>query len=210
MDDPRSRIEHTVLGPETTPADVRRVLEEAAEYGLRACVPPSYVTLATEYAPDVPLTTVVGFPNGTHTTETKLREAECAHAEGADELDMVARVGRLRAGEDDAVARDIEAVAGATPLPTKVIVEAPLLSAAEKHRAGEIAADAGVEYLKTATGFSGGGATVADVELLSEYRPVKASGGIGSWAAAQAMFEAGATRIGASSGVTIAREYRAR
>lgn len=208
MDDPLSRIEHTVLGPETTPADVRRVLEEAAEYGLRACVPPSYVSLATEHAPGVPLTTVVGFPHGTHATETKVREAEHAHAEGAAELDVVCPVGRLQAGDDDAVARDVEAVVGATPLPTKVIVEAPLLSDAEKRRAGRIAADAGADYLKTATGFAGGGATVADVRLLAEHLPVKASGGIGSWTDAKRMFDAGAARIGASSGATIAREYR--
>ncbi len=207
MNDPLSRIEHTVLGPETTPADVRRVLDEAGEYGLRACVPPSYVSLATEHAPDMGLATVVGFPNGTHTTETKVREAERAYREGADELDMVARIGRLRAGDDETVARDIAAVVEATPLPTKVIVEAPLLSEGEKRRAGEIVSDAGADYLKTATGFSGGGATVADVELLSEYRPVKASGGIGSWERAQAMFEAGATRIGASGGAAIAQGY---
>ena len=210
MNNPLSRIEHTILGPETTPADVRRVLDEAAAYGLRACVPPSYVSLATEHAPDVELATVVGFPHGTHATETKVREAKRAHTDGADELDMVARIGRLEAGDGETVARDVEAVVGATPLPTKVIVEAPLLSGAEKRRAGEIAADAGADYLKTATGFSGGGATVADVELLSEYRPVKASGGIGSWEAARTMFEAGATRIGASSGVTIAEEYSKR
>jgi deoxyribose-phosphate aldolase len=206
-DDPRSRIEHTVLGPETTPADVRRVLEEAVEYGLRACVPPSYVSLAAEHAPGVELATVVGFPHGTHAVETKVREAERAHAEGADELDMVARIGRLQAGEDGIVARDIEAVVEATPLPTKVIVETPLLSEGEKRRAAAVVADADADYLKTATGFSGGGATVADVELLSEYRPVKASGGIGSWEAARTIFEAGATRIGASSGATIAEEY---
>ncbi len=210
MNDPLSRIEHTVLGPETTPTDVRRVLDETTEYGLRACVPPSYVALATRHAPGVELATVVGFPNGTHTTETKVREAEHAHAEGADELDMVARIGRLQAGDDKIVAHDIAAVVGATPLPTKVIVETPLLSEAKKHRAGEIVADAGAAYLKTATGFAGGGATAADVELLSEYRPVKASGGVGSWEAARAMFEAGADRIGASSGVTIAREYSKR
>jgi deoxyribose-phosphate aldolase len=207
MDDPLSRIEHTILGPETTPTGVRRVLDEAAEYGLRACVPASYVALAAEHAPDVPLTTVVGFPHGTHATETKVTEAKRAHREGADELDIVARIGRLRAGEDDIVARDIEAVVGATPLPTKVIVEAPLLTGAEKRRAGRIAADAGADVLKTATGFSGGGATVADVERLSAYLPVKASGGIGSWEAARTMFDAGATRIGASGGVTIAEEY---
>ncbi|MFB6228693.1 MAG: deoxyribose-phosphate aldolase [Halobacteriales archaeon] len=210
MNDPLSRIEHTILGPRTTPADVRRVLDEAAEHGLRACVPPSYVSLAAEHAPDVELATVVGFPHGTHTTETKIREAERAYTEGADELDMVARIGRLQAGEDGIVARDIEGVVGATPLPTKVIVETPLLSDAEKRRAAEVAADAGADYLKTATGFSGGGATVADVDLLSAYCPVKASGGIGSWEATRAMFEAGAARIGASSGVTIAREYSER
>ncbi len=206
-DDPLSRIEHTVLGPETTPADVRRVLEEADEYGLRACVPPSYVSLATEHAPGVELATVVGFPHGTHATETKVREAERAHAEGADELDTVLRIGRLRGGDDGVVARDVEAVVEATPLPTKVIVEAPLLSEAEKRRAGRLVADAGADFLKTATGYNGG-ATVADVELLGEYLPVKASGGVGSRATARAMFDAGAARIGASSGAAIAREYR--
>jgi deoxyribose-phosphate aldolase len=208
MEDPLSRVEHTVLGPETAPADVRRVLEEAVEYGLRACVPPSYVSLAAEHAPGVELATVVGFPHGTHATETKVREAERANAEGADELDTVLRIGRLRAGDDVVVARDVEAVVDATPLPTKVIVEAPLLSEAEKRRAGRLVADAGADFLKTATGFAGGGATVADVELLSAYLPVKASGGVGSWATARAMFDAGATRIGASSGAAIAREYR--
>jgi deoxyribose-phosphate aldolase len=207
MNDPLSRIEHTVLGPATTPADVRRTLEEAAEYGLRACVPPGYVSLATEHAPDVVLTTVVGFPHGTHTTGTKVHEAERAFRDGADELDMVTRVGRLQAGDDDAVARDIEAVAGATPLPTKAIVEAPLLDAPATRRTGRIAAGAGADYLKTATGYNGG-ATVADVELLGEHLPVKASGGIGSWERARTMFEAGVARIGASSGAAIAREYR--
>lgn len=208
IDDPLSRIEHTVLGPETTPADVRRTLDEAREFGLRACVPPNYVGLATEYAPGVPLTTVVSFPHGTAATGTKVHEAERAFEDGADELDVVPHVGRLKAGDDDVVARDIEAVVEATPLPTKVIVETPLLSEAETHRVGRIAADAGADYLKTATGFSGGGATVADVKCLAEYAPVKASGGIGSWREARTMFEAGAARIGASSGATIAREYR--
>jgi deoxyribose-phosphate aldolase len=208
MDDPLSRIEHTILGPETTPADVRRTLDEAAEYGLRACVPPNYVPLGSEHAPDVSLTTVVGFPHGTHATATKVREAERAHEEGADELDMVLSIGRLQAGDDGAVTSDVEAVVEATPLPTKVIVEAPLLTAREMRRAGTIAAGAGADYLKTATGFSGGGATVPDVQLLSEYLPVKASGGIGSWEAARAMFDAGTARIGASSGAVIAREYR--
>lgn len=203
------RIEHTVLGPETTPDDVIAVLDAAIEYGMRACVPPCYLELASGYAPTVPLATVVGFPHGQHATETKCREANLARDAGADELDLVANVGRLRAGEDDAVQAEIAEVVAAVDLPVKVIVEAPLLSDEELHRAAECARDADADYLKTATGFSGGGATVEDVELLGEYLPVKASGGIGSWEDALAMFGAGAERIGASSGDVIAREFLA-
>jgi deoxyribose-phosphate aldolase len=201
------RIEHTVLGPETTPDDVITVLDAAIEYGLRACIPPCYVDLADSYAPTVPLSTVVGFPHGQHTTETKVAEAEDAWEAGADELDMVINVGRLRAGEDDAVTDDIEEVVAAVPVPVKVIVETPLLTEEEKRRAAECALEADADYLKTATGFSEGGATVPDVELLAEYLPVKASGGVGSWTEMESMLDAGAERIGASSGDVIAREY---
>ncbi|ELZ28162.1 deoxyribose-phosphate aldolase [Halosimplex carlsbadense 2-9-1] len=201
------RIEHTVLGPETTPDDVIGVLDAAIEYGLRACIPPCYLELADGYAPTVPLSTVVGFPHGQHTTATKVEEAEDAWEAGADELDMVINVGRLRADEDGTVTNEIEEVVAAVPVPVKVIVETPLLSDAEKRRAAECALAADADYLKTATGFSDGGATVPDVELLAEYLPVKASGGIGSWAEMEAMLDAGAERIGASSGDTIAREF---
>ena len=200
------RIEHTVLGPTTGWADVRQVLDAAGEHGLRACIPPCYVPEADEYA-DVPITTVLDFPHGQGATEAVAAEASQAWDDGADELDVVCNVGRLKAGEDDVVEEGIAEVVAAVPLPVKVIVEAPLLTDEEKHRIGEIVVDAGAEFLKTATGFSEGGATVADVELLSQYRPVKASGGIGSWERAAAMFEAGAERIGASSGDAIAREY---
>lgn len=208
MDVP-GRIEHTVLGPETTPADVERCLDEAIEHGMRACVPPCYVALAAEYAPSVPLSTVVGFPHGQHTSDTKRREADALVAAGADELDMVCNVGLLRAGDDDAVTTDIAEVVASTTAPVKVIVEASLLSEEEKHRVGSAAAEADAAYLKTSTGFAGGGATVEDVALLSTYLPVKASGGVGSWAEAAAMFEAGAERIGTSSGAKIVEEYRA-
>jgi len=201
------RIEHTVLGPETTPDDVIAVLDVAIEYGLRACIPPCYLELADGYAPTVPLATVVGFPHGQNTTSAKCDEAADAWDAGADEIDMVLNVGRLRAGEDGAVREEIEEVVAAVPIPVKVIVETPLLSEAEKRRAAELVADADADFLKTATGFSDGGATVPDVELLAEYLPVKASGGIGSWADAKAMFDAGAERIGASSGDAIAREF---
>jgi deoxyribose-phosphate aldolase len=208
MDDVPERIEHTVLGPETTPAAVETVMDEAAEHGMRACVPPCYVSLATEYAPEVGLSTVVGFPHGQHTSETKCQETRELAAAGADELDLVCNVGLLRAGEDERFEADIAEVVASTTLPVKVIVEAPLLSTEELHRAAEATVEADADFLKTATGFSGGGATVEDVELLSEYLPVKASGGIGSWEEAKAMFDAGAERIGASSGVDIVTEYR--
>ncbi|QGN06231.1 deoxyribose-phosphate aldolase [Halorhabdus sp. CBA1104] len=207
MDDVPSRIEHTVLGPETTPDDVRTLLDEASEYGLRACIPPCYLEMASEYTPEVELATVIGFPHGNNTPEVKAQEAVDAVEAGADELDMVVNVGRLKAGEDDAVQEDIEAVVAATTQPVKVIIETPLLTDEEKHRASQLVAEAGADFLKTATGFGGGGATVPDVELMSEYLPVKASGGVGSWADAEAMFEAGADRIGASSGDKIAQEY---
>lgn len=205
-----SRIEHTVLGPETTPEDVRRVLDEATEYGMAACVPPCYVSLASEYAPNVYFSSVVGFPHGQHLTESKCHEAGRLERAGADELDMVANVGLLKAGEDDAFRIDIEEVVAGTTAPVKVIVETPLLSESEMHRAAQAAAEADAAFLKTATGFSDGGATVEAVELLSTYLPVKASGGIGTWEQANAMFEAGAVRIGASSGVEIVEGYRQR
>jgi deoxyribose-phosphate aldolase len=198
-----ARIDHTVLGPATTPADVRRVVDEAAEYGMNACVPPCYVEEASRRAPDVTLATVVGFPHGHHITSVKCAEAHEAWDDGADEIDMVLNVGRLKAGDDDVVRADVANVVAEVPVPVKVIVETALLTDAEKRRAGEIVADADADFLKTSTGFADGGATVADVELLAEHLPVKASGGVGSYEEAMAMFEAGATRIGASSGVAI-------
>ncbi len=196
-------IDHTVLGPETTPADVRRVLDEAAEYGMNACIPPYAVEMAAEYAPDVTLATVVGFPHGQHAPAAKRTEGVGAWQDGADELDAVINVGQLRAGADDAIEAELADLVASVPIPVKVIVEAPLLTDAEKRRACEAAAAADATMVKTATGFGGGGATVDDVALMSEYLPVKASGGVGSYDDATAMLEAGAERIGASSGVAI-------
>jgi len=198
-----ARIDHTVLGPETTMADVEAVLDDAAEWGMNACIPPCYVAEASEYAPDVLLATVVGFPHGQHTTTAKREEAVDAWQAGADELDMVINVGRLKAGDDELVTEDISEVVAAVPVPVKVIIETALLTEEEKHRACEAAAEADAAFVKTATGFADGGATVEDVELMAEYLPVKASGGVGSYDEAVAMFEAGAERIGASSGVDI-------
>ena len=209
MSDFADRVEHTVLGPTTTWADVRGVLDDALQYGTRACIPPSYVADAVEYAPTVEVTTVVGFPHGQQATAVKVAEARQAWEDGAAELDVVAHLGHLLDGDDEAVKADLAEVVAAVPVPVKVIVEAPLLDEADLRRVCQAAADADAAYVKTATGFSDGGATVADVEVMAEYLPVKASGGVGSWAEAEALLEAGADRIGASSGVTLVEEYRA-
>lgn len=205
MDHVPGRIEHTVLGPTTTPAAVRACLEAADDYGMRACLPSWALPIAADYA--VPTATVIDFPHGQGATDSVATAARDACDAGADELDLVTNVGLLRAGEDDAVHDHIAEIVAAVSVPVKVIVEAPLLVDEELDRVGAIAADAGAAYLKTATGFAEGGAAVHDVEVLSQYLPVKASGGIGSWAEAEAMFEAGAERIGASSGDTIVKEY---
>ncbi|WP_158055706.1 deoxyribose-phosphate aldolase [Halorussus halophilus] len=201
-------IDHTVLGPETTFADVQQVLDDADEYGLNACIPPCYVAEAAEYTPDVTLATVIGFPHGQHATAAKREEAAIAYEDGADELDMVINVGRLKAGETEAVRQDIEEVVAAVPIPVKVIIETALLTDEEKHDACQAAKDADAAFVKTSTGFAESGAKVEDVELMSEYLPVKASGGVGNYEQARAMFDAGAERIGASSGVEIVEDFR--
>ena len=203
------RIDHTTLGPTTSLADVERVLDEAASYGMNACIPPCYLPEAATHAPGVTLATVIGFPHGTHTTAAKYGEAVDAWQTGADEVDMVLNVGRLKGGDDEGVREDIEEVVAAVPIPVKVIIETPLLTDAEKHRACEAAAAAGADFVKTATGFADGGATVDDVELMAAYLPVKASGGIGTYDEAKAMLEAGAERIGASAGVELVEGFPA-
>ena len=204
-----ARIDHTVLGPETTFDEVQAVLDTATTYGMNACVPPCYIAEAAEYAPDVRLVTVSGFPHGQEAPEVKEFEAEQAWKDGADEVDVVINVGRLRGGEHAMVADELERVVAAVPIPIKVIVEAPLLSVGELRTACELADRAGASFVKTATGFSVGGATVEDVEIMSEYLPVKASGGIESFERALVMLEAGADRIGASGGANIVDGYSA-
>jgi deoxyribose-phosphate aldolase len=199
-------VDHTVLGPATTAADARRVVAEASEYGTNACVPPCYVGEVVDEAPAVTVMTVVGFPHGQHGPTVKREEAVTAWEDGADELDVVLNVGRLKAGEDEAVVDELAELVAAVPVPVKVIVEAPLLTEDEKRRAGEAAVAADADYLKTGTGFAGP-ATVEDVALLAEYLPVKASGGIGSYEAARAMLDAGAERIGASAGVELVEGF---
>ncbi|QKY17546.1 deoxyribose-phosphate aldolase [Halorubrum sp. CBA1229] len=201
-------IDHTVLGPETTWDDVETVLDEAADHGMNACIPPCYVAEAADYenAPST-IATVVGFPHGQHAPEAKRDEAVGAWEDGADEIDLVINVGRLKAGEGDVVTAEISDVVAAVPVPVKAIIETALLTDDEKRRACQAAVDADADMVKTSTGFADGGATVPDVALMSDYLPVKASGGVGSYEEATAMFEAGAERIGASSGVALVEGY---
>ncbi|PSP56100.1 deoxyribose-phosphate aldolase [Halobacteriales archaeon QS_1_67_19] len=204
-----AKIDHTVLGGDTEWRDVREVMDEAADYGMNACIPPCHVADAAEYEPDVTLATVIGFPHGHHRTEIKRREAELAHEDGADELDMVLNVGRLKSGDDEFVREDIAAVVEATPLPVKVILETAHLTHEEKRRACERAVEAGADFLKTSTGFAGGGATLFDVRFMDTFDlPVKASGGIGTYSMAKQFLDIGADRIGASSGVEIMEDFR--
>ena len=196
-------IDHTVLGPTTTPADIDRVVSEAVEAGMNVCLPPCYLDRVTDAPDDLTVATVIGFPHGQDDPEIKREAGSTAWKAGADELDVVLNVGRLQAGEDDAVVDELAAVVASVPIPVKVIIETALLTEEEKHRACEAAVDADADMVKTSTGFADGGATVADVELMADYLPVKASGGIGDYETAMAMIEAGAERIGASSGPAI-------
>jgi deoxyribose-phosphate aldolase len=212
-------IDHTLLKPEATPAEIEKLCNEAKEYHFAAaCVNPPYVKqcAASLRGTDVDVAAVVGFPLGAHTTETKVFETKQAIADGAREIDMVINIGALKAKQYDFVRDDIRAVcdaahAGGALL--KVIIEAALLTDDEKVRACELSKEAGADFVKTSTGFGPGGATVHDVALMARTvggeLGVKAAGGIRNYEQAQAMIAAGATRIGASAGVKIVAEARA-
>ena len=204
-------IDHTILKPETTQEQVEKILSEAKEYDFASvCVNPTWVSLAAESLKDtdVKVCTVIGFPLGANTSAVKAFETEDAIANGADEIDMVINVGALKAGNDALVLDDIKAVVDASgDKLVKVIIETCLLTDDEKVRACQLSKEAGADYVKTSTGFSSGGATVADVALMRKTvgpdMGVKASGGARSYEDAIAFIEAGASRIGASSGVAI-------
>lgn len=208
-------IDHTLLKPEATQADIIKLCHEAIEHQFAAvCVNPQWVKLATQQLKDsnVGIATVVGFPLGATTTFTKVAETRDAIANGATEIDMVLNIGALKSGEELTVYHDIKQVVFAAnqQASVKVIIETALLTEAEKVLACNLAKEAGADYVKTSTGFAQGGATIADVQLMREVVGpqigVKASGGIRDRATAEAMLAAGATRIGTSSGVKIVTE----
>lgn len=211
-------IDHTLLKPETTKEAILTLCQEAAEYNFASvCVNPTWVALAAEELKNAEavVCTVVGFPLGASTPETKAFETKNAIENGAAEIDMVMNIGALKGGEYDLVERDMKAVQEAAEgrALTKVIIETCLLTDEEKVKACEIALKAGLDFVKTSTGFSTGSATVEDVRLMRETvgknAGVKASGGVRSLEDAEAMIEAGATRIGASAGVKIVKGEQA-
>lgn len=204
-------IDHTLLKPESTQEQIDQLIAEAKKYNFASvCVNPTWVAYSAEQLADsdVNVCTVIGFPLGANTSAVKAFEAKDAIANGADEVDMVINIGRLKSGQYEAVEDDIRAVVEASgDKLVKVIIETCLLTEEEKIKACQLSVAAGADYVKTSTGFSTGGATVADVALMRQtVGPnigVKASGGARSLKDAQAFVEAGATRIGTSSGVVI-------
>jgi len=211
-------IDHTLLKPEATTDQVRKLCAEAARHHFASvCINPSYVALAAAALrdSDVPVCTVVGFPLGATPPAVKAYETRQTIEAGATEIDMVINIGALKSGDYRAVYEDIAAVvdqAHAADALVKVIIEAALLTDAEKVASCLLAVAAGADYVKTSTGFGPGGATVADVALMRRVVGpdigVKAAGGIKTYADARAMIAAGATRIGASAGVGIVDEAR--
>lgn len=208
-----SMIDHTLLKPDATPDQIAQLCYEARKYGFASvCINPGHVKLCADLLRGSPVKvcTVIGFPLGATSPESKVYETETALRDGATEIDMVINIGALKGGDYTWVARDIRSVvetghaAGAI---VKVIIETSLLTDEEKVKACLLAKEAGADFVKTSTGFAGGGATVEDVTLMRRtvgpQMGVKASGGVHNFEEAREMVEAGATRIGASAGVKI-------
>lgn len=200
-----AHVDHTYLKPEATPAEIETLCAEALRYGTAAvCVNGGYVPLARQLVGDrCKVCAVIGFPLGAGSTAAKAAEAADAVENGADEIDMVLHIGRLKAGEDEYVLRDIRAVKAAIgERVLKVIIETCLLTGEEKIRACRIVTQSGADYIKTSTGFSTGGATFADVELFARNIgpgvKIKAAGGISSLQDAEDFMALGADRLGTS------------
>ena len=206
-------IDHTLLKPDATQQEVAQLCFEARKYGFASvCVNPTWVSLCAELlkGSSVKVCTVIGFPLGATASETKAFETENAIRQGATEIDMVINIGALKARDLELVAKDIRGVVNvAHPRGAivKVIIETVLLNDEEKTIACLLSKEAGADFVKTSTGFAGGGATVHDVELMRKtvgpQMGVKASGGVRTFEDAESLIKAGATRIGASAGVKI-------
>jgi len=206
-------IDHTLLNPDATSDQIEQICAEARQYGFASvCVNPTHVSVCAELLKDAQsaVCTVIGFPLGASASVVKSYETEVAIDDGADEIDMVINIGALKDGNHALVLSDITGVvetAHSKDKLVKVIIETVLLTDAEKEKACLLAKEANADFVKTSTGFAGGGATVEDIALMRRVvgaeMGVKASGGVRSYADAVALIEAGATRLGASAGVKI-------
>ncbi len=210
-----AKCDHTLLAQTATPDDIRRICDEGIEFGTASvCIPPCYVDLAARYSGGrIPICTVIGFPNGNMTTAAKCFETRDAVANGASEIDMVINIGMLRAGRVDYVRDEIAAVrAECRGRVLKVIIETCLLTDEEKKLMCSVVAGGGADYIKTSTGFSKGGATKEDIRLFAENVPaglkIKAAGGISTLADAEEFIKLGASRLGTSRIVKLAKERR--
>jgi len=207
-------IDHTLLRPDATPADVLHLCDEAKKYGFFAvCVHPCFTGMTKEAlkGTQVRIATVIGFPHGMTLPGVKIYEAMQAVLKGADELDIVINTGLAKSGDWKAVAKEISDIVTATPAVLhKIIIETCYLTDDEKQKACEAAIEAGAAFIKTSTGFGPSGAVIRDVELIKAVTKgkvgVKAAGGIKTLAQVKSFIEAGATRIGTSSGVAIMKE----
>ncbi len=200
-----SKVDHTLLKQTATWEEIKVICDEGADNGTASvCIPPCFVKQAKDYVQGrVAICTVIGFPNGNMTTATKVFETKDAIANGADEIDMVINVGDVKAENYDKVLSEIQAIKEAcSDKLLKVIIETCLLTDKEKIKMCEIVTASGAEYIKTSTGFSTGGATFADVELMKKHVgkdvKVKAAGGIRSIEDAERFIELGAQRLGTS------------
>ena len=206
-------VDHTLLGQTAGWEEIRKLCDEALEYHTASvCIPPSYVSRVKEYVGDkIAVCTVIGFPNGYNTTKIKAAETEDAVRNGADEIDMVINLGWVRDGKYDRVEDEIRAVkAAAGERILKVIIETCLLTEDEKIQLCGVVTRAGADYIKTSTGFGGGGATFDDIRLFAEHVgsgvKIKAAGGVSSLEDAERFLELGADRLGTSRIVRLVRE----
>ena len=216
-----NKIDHTVLEKHATLEQIRDEVELAAKFGTNVCLPPMYVSVAdevfSEYGHDGEIVAVVGFPLGYNTNEVKKLEAEIADAKGATEIDITSNISALKSGQNERYKKDIEEIVNQdyeNVHTVKVILETGLLTEEEKVKGAELCHEAGADFVKTCTGFIDDGVIAEDVDMLhdavGDKVDVKASGGISSYEEAMMMIESGASRIGASSGIDIVREYQER
>ncbi|MBT9776447.1 deoxyribose-phosphate aldolase [Clostridium sp. MCC353] len=206
-------VDHTLLGQDAVWDEIRQICDDAAAYQTASvCIPPSFVKRAKEYVKDgMQICTVIGFPNGYNTTAVKVFETGDAIKNGADEIDMVINIGDVKSGRYDLVEEEIKAVKAACGNKVlKVIIETCLLTDEEKIRMCRVVTDAGADFIKTSTGFSKGGATFEDIRLFAEHVgpgvKIKAAGGISSFEDAEKFMELGASRLGTSRIVKLAKQ----